>query len=50
MLSRSVIAFFLMEQASFNFMVAVTVAVILKPKKIKSVIVSFFFLLLFAMK
>ena len=50
MLSRSVIAFFLMEQASFNFMVEVTVAVILKTKKIKSVIVSFFFLLLFAMK
>ena len=43
MLSRSVIAFFPMEQASFNFMVAVTVAVILEPKKIKSVNVSFFF-------
>ena len=43
MLSRSVITFFLMEQAFFNFMVAVTVAVILKPKKIKSVTVLFFF-------
>ena len=40
MLSRLVIAFFSKEQASFNFMAAVTSAVILEPKEIKSVTVS----------
>ena len=40
MLSRLVIAFFSKEQASFNFMAAVTSAVILEPKKIKFLTVS----------
>ena len=31
-----------MEQASFNFMAAVTILMILEPKKIKSVTVSIF--------
>ena len=39
MLSRLVIAF-LLRRNSFNFMATVTTAVILEPKKIKSVTVS----------
>ena len=36
MLSRLVIAFLPKEQSPFNFMAAVTTAVLLEPKKIKS--------------
>ena len=39
MLSRLVIAFLPKEQSPFNFMAAVTTAVLLEPKKIKSDIV-----------
>ena len=40
MLSRLVIAFLPRSKASFNFMAAVTIYSVLKPKKIKSLTVS----------